>query len=58
MYLRHAALFLPALLFGQGNPEADKPFPPHAVAGNLYYVGTQGLSSYLIATPQGHILIN
>lgn len=35
-----------------------EPFPPHKVAGNLYYVGTRGLSSYLITSPQGHILIN
>src|SRR5207249_2559976 len=33
-------------------------FPPHRVIGNIYYVGTRTLSSYLIATPQGHILIN
>ena len=34
------------------------PFPPHKVAGNLYFVGTAGLSNYLITTPAGHILIN
>src|SRR5580765_8556853 len=33
-------------------------FPPHKVIGNIYYVGTRTLSSYLITTPQGHILIN
>jgi metallo-beta-lactamase class B len=33
-------------------------FPPHKVIGNIYYVGTRTLSSFLIATPQGHILIN
>ena len=33
-------------------------FPPHRVVGNIYYVGTRTLSSYLIATPAGHILIN
>jgi len=33
-------------------------FPPHKIAGNLYYVGSQSLSSFLIATPEGHILIN
>ena len=26
--------------------------------GNIYYVGTRSLSSYLITTPEGHILIN
>ncbi len=33
-------------------------FPPHKVIGNIYYVGTRTLSSYLVTTPQGHILIN
>ncbi len=34
------------------------PFPPHRVIGDIYYVGSKGLASYLITTPQGHILIN
>jgi metallo-beta-lactamase class B len=33
-------------------------FPAHKIIGNLYYVGTATLNSYLITTPQGHILIN
>ena len=33
-------------------------FPAHKIVGNLYYVGTGTLNSYLITTPQGHILIN
>jgi metallo-beta-lactamase class B len=36
----------------------DGPFPPHKIAGNLYYVGSQQYSSYLVTTPEGHILIN
>jgi metallo-beta-lactamase class B len=35
-----------------------KQFPPHKIIGNLYYVGTESLSSFLVTTPQGHILIN
>ncbi|HVX48971.1 MAG TPA: subclass B3 metallo-beta-lactamase [Chitinophagaceae bacterium] len=35
-----------------------KPYPPFRIAGNLYYVGTYDLASYLITTPKGHILIN
>lgn len=34
------------------------PFPPFQIAGNLYYVGTDDLASYLIVTPKGNILIN
>jgi metallo-beta-lactamase class B len=33
-------------------------FAPHKVIGNVYYVGTRTLSSFLITTPAGHILIN
>jgi metallo-beta-lactamase class B len=33
-------------------------FTPHKVIGNVYYVGTRTLSSFLITTPQGHILLN
>jgi metallo-beta-lactamase class B len=35
-----------------------EPFPAFRIAGNLYYVGSKGLASYLIATPQGNILLN
>lgn len=49
-------LALSAAAFAQS--DWDEPFPPHKVAGNLYYVGSRGLSSYLVTTPQGHILIN
>jgi metallo-beta-lactamase class B len=33
-------------------------FPAHTIIGNLHYVGTGTLNSYLITTTQGHILIN
>src|SRR5688500_15456318 len=36
----------------------NDPFPPHLVMDNVYYVGTSMLSSYLITTPEGHILMN
>jgi metallo-beta-lactamase class B len=36
----------------------EKPFPPHRVIGNVYYVGSKDLATYLITTPDGHILIN
>jgi metallo-beta-lactamase class B len=34
------------------------PFPPFRIAGNLYYVGTDDLATYLVVTPKGNILIN
>src|SRR5947199_2577593 len=42
----------------QNSADWTEPFPPFKIAGNLYYVGSKGLASYLVATPQGHILIN
>ncbi|RYD56121.1 MAG: subclass B3 metallo-beta-lactamase [Sphingobacteriales bacterium] len=41
-----------------GNVEWKKPYKPFRIVGNLYYVGTYELASYLITTPEGHILIN
>jgi metallo-beta-lactamase class B len=53
---------LPAVLAAgaaaQNAKSWSEPFPPHRIARNLYYVGTRGLASYLITTPEGHILIN
>ena len=54
MLILPAARTLPA----QNPPEWTEPFPPHKVAGNIYYVGSKGLAAFLITTPQGHILIN
>lgn len=55
---------LPILLllvcFGlaHGQSAWTEPFPGHRIAGNLHYVGSRDLASYLITTPEGHILIN
>jgi metallo-beta-lactamase class B len=43
--------------YAQAN-DWNEPFPPFKIADNLYYVGSKGLASYLVTTPQGHILIN
>jgi metallo-beta-lactamase class B len=42
----------------QDNPEWTTPHAPFRIIGNVYYVGSKDLASYLITTPQGHILIN
>ena len=57
---------LSALLFaafacdavGLGNPAWTEPFAPFRVAGNIYFVGTRGVSSFLLTTPDGHILLD
>jgi metallo-beta-lactamase class B len=38
--------------------DQETAFPPHKVVGNVYYVGTRTLSSFLIVTPQGHVLMD
>jgi metallo-beta-lactamase class B len=45
-------------VMAQDDYDNDKPFPAHKVIGNVYFVGTEGLGSFLITTPEGHILIN
>jgi metallo-beta-lactamase class B len=51
-------LLVAGALRAQNPAEWTEPFPPHKVAGNIYYVGSKGLAAFLITTPQGHILIN
>src|SRR6478672_12272465 len=42
-----------------GTPEDQTTqFPPHKIIANIYYVGTKTLSSFLIVTPQGNILLD
>jgi metallo-beta-lactamase class B len=42
-----------------GTPEDQSTaFPPHKIVGNVYYVGTKTLSSFLIVAPQGNILMD
>lgn len=40
------------------NEEWLRPFPAFRIAGDLYYVGSYDLASFLITTPDGHILVN
>jgi len=38
--------------------EWSQPFEPRKIIGNVYYVGSNLISSFLIVTPAGHILID
>src|SRR5437764_2658724 len=65
MKLRAISLFrfavmlsLSASVLAESDPEWTQPFPPHHIVGNVYYVGSKGLASYLITTSEGNILIN
>lgn len=64
-YILSAAVLFNVLLYAQtvhepkNHPEEwSQPYEPFRIAGNLYYVGTYDLASYLIVTDQGNILIN
>ena len=50
-------VLFPVVAFSQPAGWND-PFPPHRVMDNVYFVGTKELASFLITTPQGHILMN
>jgi metallo-beta-lactamase class B len=59
--MKLVAILLMSVLgaFAQNAQDAfNKPFPPYKVMGNIYFVGTEELGSFLITTPAGNILIN
>jgi metallo-beta-lactamase class B len=51
-----AAAAAAAVSFTQGTD--NQPVDPFKIAGNLYFVGASDISSYLIATPAGHVVID
>lgn len=59
--IRVKSLALTSIALGQADPqsrEMNKPVSPFRIAGNLYYVGAIEVSSFLITTPKGHILLD
>lgn len=52
-----AALTAPSL-WAKANPDWVEPYEPFRVIGNIYAVGPRGLGVYLIATDEGHILLD
>ena len=54
-------LLIPASSCAQADETSrswNQPVKPFRIAGNLYYVGASDVTSYLIVTPQGHILLD
>lgn len=54
-------LFLPRTAHAQSTEEWrswNRPVEPVRITPNLYYVGASDIASYLITTPEGHILID
>jgi metallo-beta-lactamase class B len=58
VFIVSSIALLPAGARAQANPDWHRAIPGFKIAGNLYYVGTADLAAYLVATPQGNILIN
>jgi metallo-beta-lactamase class B len=55
------ALLLATSAFAQKDPLSrswNQPVEPFRIAGNLYYVGASEITSFLITTPQGHVVID
>lgn len=44
--------------WAERNPSWVEPLEPFKIIGNVYYVGTKGIASYLITSEEGHILID
>lgn len=44
--------------YAQFQREYSQAVEPFRIVGNIYYVGARNISSYLITTPQGHILVD
>jgi metallo-beta-lactamase class B len=40
------------------NANWTRPIKPYRVVGNIYYVGSEGLSAWLITTSEGHVLLD
>lgn len=41
----------------ENDRKMNQPVDPFKIIGNIYYVGASDVTSYLITTPQGHILL-
>lgn len=59
LFVLLALVFATQALANPGDdPAWSRPHAPYQVIGNIYNVGTEGIAVYLIATPQGLILLD
>jgi len=57
----HGQTFTPRTILARNmgtDEDQTTAFTPHKIIGNIYYVGTRTLSSFLIVTSEGNILID
>lgn len=55
------SLFLPATANPQADPTSrswNQPVKPYRIIGNIWYVGASGVTSFLITTSKGHVLLD
>lgn len=67
MYIKNTVIIIALIVFAAFTDLAQKtdeerswnqPVAPFRIAANIYYVGASDITSYLITTPKGHILID
>src|SRR5215510_3667596 len=61
LFLISFSLWCPAGANAQADEERrswNQPVKPFRIIGNIYYVGASDVTSYLIVTPQGNILLD
>ncbi|MDP2884141.1 MAG: subclass B3 metallo-beta-lactamase [Ignavibacteria bacterium] len=62
LVLLGVAAVLAVVLFGKwrdaSNRGGQQPAEPFRIAGNLYYVGANDVTSFLLTGPEGHVLID
>ena len=47
-----------SMAFADDPANWSKPIRPYRVVGNIYYVGSEGLSAWLISSSEGHVLLD
>ena len=57
-FLAFGCVALASRGLAQSDPDWTRRFPPFRIIGNIYWVGSYDLATYLITTPQGNMLIN
>lgn len=57
-YLLLVIALLSSFSFAQLDPSMNQPVEPFRIIGNVYYVGASDLTSFLITSPHGHILLD
>lgn len=61
LFLIVIVLLAPVLAGAQADPTSrswNQPVEPYRIIGNVYYVGASDIASFLITTPQGHIILD